>query len=247
MQKKLLNKIKAAYNPAEKSDDDSLFLVKYIIRPLSFYLSVFFVQLRFSANQVTILSLFIGIIGTVMLAMGYISSLVGCILLITWLILDHVDGNLARYYQTFSNYGDFLDTLTCYTILSFFPLGVGIGYFIHHDDNISFFILLAGFFSSLFNIFPRLLYQKMKNYNQDNSSYQKKLSLSPSNKSLSALLINGASNIVNPSGFLFLILFFFTILKLSHVFLIGYFLLILVGMLYSIKKILLSLKHQTND
>jgi hypothetical protein len=241
--------VKKCYDPEGKAEDDSLLFVKYVIRPLSFYLSVLFIEFGFTANGVTWLSMLLGLVGSIFLALGDSFELVGCLLLLVWLILDHVDGNIARYNKTQSNYGDFLDTVACYLVLATFPLGLGIGsYFKEESVTVSFFVLLLGSIASLLNIFPRLLYQKMKAYNFDDGSYQSNISIGTGEsliRRVTYFLYKSTMNSINPSGFLFVILAFAVLLQYSVLFLFMYAFILFAVFMFSFYKIVFLMKNKS--
>jgi len=63
-----------------------------------------------TANQVTAAACVVGVLGTVFLALpGASCFLAGAFLLQLWYYLDHVDGQIARYYGTSSLTGRFFD------------------------------------------------------------------------------------------------------------------------------------------
>ncbi len=69
----------------------------YVRRPVSYYLAVFFLRLNISANKVTMMFIITGVIGSLLLALGdYVMSILGALLIELAIILDCVDGNIAR-------------------------------------------------------------------------------------------------------------------------------------------------------
>ena len=82
----------------------------YVRRPISYYLSVFFLYFNISANKVTMLFIITGILGSLLLAIGdYIMFILGALLIELAIILDCVDGNIARIKGT-TILGNTLDT-----------------------------------------------------------------------------------------------------------------------------------------
>lgn len=228
-----VDQIRSTYRPAEKAEDDSLWLVRYVVRPFSFYVSWIFVRLGISANTVTLLSLVVGLIGSALLASGTGLDLIGCILLLTWLVLDHVDGNLARFYCAQSKFGDFLDTISCYTLLALFPLCAGIGVHVGKSPHeFSILPVVAGAVASILNLLPRLYFQKMKNYAIDESSYHTAITrriTSNASRILFGHAYSLVQNIVNPSGLLFLLLTLAVATKTTLWFLTLYAILLSIG------------------
>lgn len=111
--KSLYFDVRSAYSENKrKADHQGAFYVYYFMRPLSFFLTPFFIQLKMSANQATYLGSLAGIVGGVLLYLGGAINLIGASLAILFCeIMDHVDGNLARYYQNSRYYGKFLDSI----------------------------------------------------------------------------------------------------------------------------------------
>ncbi len=86
---------------------------KHIFRKLSIYFTKLFLITKISANQVTFLGLLVGIIAAVFLTFGNpIYWIAAALLLYLFLILDLVDGEIARYNKTASVRGAFWDTIS---------------------------------------------------------------------------------------------------------------------------------------
>lgn len=237
--------IRKAYNPEEKADDDALMMVRYIVRPLSFYLAWVFAVFGISANSVTWISLIVSLLGAIGLAMSDVTwKLMGCAMFFLWILLDHVDGNLARYYKSPSIVGDFLDTFVCYVTLVIFPLGLAIGISnpIENLIEIKLIILLGGS-AGILGILPRLLYQKVANYGIKIQLQNKKQTVGELSllKYSITFLKTFANSILNPSGFLFPILFIFIYFNISILYLCIYNLLLLIVNFLVIQKCLWSL------
>jgi phosphatidylglycerophosphate synthase len=100
----------------------------YVRRPVSYYLAWPFLKLGISATSVTILWLIIACIGCAFIAAGtYVNMIIGTILLELAVILDCVDGHIARFTrQTYT--GDILDTWAGEILLvaSIFSIGIGL-------------------------------------------------------------------------------------------------------------------------
>ncbi|SPC33793.1 CDP-alcohol phosphatidyltransferase family protein [Candidatus Nitrosocaldus cavascurensis] len=100
----------------------------YVRRPISYYLAIFFLYFDISANKVTLLFLFTGVIGSLLLALGdYIMFILGALLIELAIILDCVDGNIARVRGS-TTLGSVLDVWSgeIILVLSLFMLGVGL-------------------------------------------------------------------------------------------------------------------------
>ncbi len=84
---------------AQKNDAENYFLDKYIFRRVSIYLTILFVKLKITPNQTTFLSLLAALGSLYFLASNdSLMLLSASALIIIYYLLDHVDGELARYY-----------------------------------------------------------------------------------------------------------------------------------------------------
>ena len=121
------------------------------------------------------LSLIFGLLGSVLFFIGgYELQIIASIFILIWLILDHVDGNLARYYKTQSLFGDFLDSLVCYIVFALIP--ICIAHSVTNDNHVLAIgeLYILGWMFSIGFILSRLIYQKFKQI--DNKRYKSILS-----------------------------------------------------------------------
>ena len=97
-------------------------------RYISFPLTSIFLFLDFSANNVSFLSLLVGLTGCIFFALGsYLSSILGGVCLWLWMILDYVDGNIARYNNNESKTGHYLDAQNEFLVLHIYFVAIGYG------------------------------------------------------------------------------------------------------------------------
>ncbi len=83
----------------QKNERENYLLDKYIFRKISIYFTIVFVKLGLSANQATFLSLLAALGSLYFLTMNTAAALaVAAVLIFLYYMLDHVDGELARYY-----------------------------------------------------------------------------------------------------------------------------------------------------
>lgn len=128
--KQTLSAVRATYDADKRQSEVAESAIwAYVYRPLSFYLTVPLIWARLSPNQVTLLGFSFAVLGLVLLAVGRPQSmLAGSICILVFVLLDHCDGNIARYTQRASAFGrlldGFIDNLV-YGSLSFF-LGLGL-------------------------------------------------------------------------------------------------------------------------
>ncbi len=124
----------------------------FFARPISYPITLLFLKARLSANSASILSIFFALAASYSAAVGY-SPITITAFVASWLILDCVDGNIARYSKTGSRQGEFLDAIGGYIVSAGIYLGIGYG---SSDYN----TLLLGAISSIFSILSRLILNK---------------------------------------------------------------------------------------
>lgn len=227
-----VNELRSDYKQHQKLEQDKNELMGfYVVRPLSFYPTAFFMNIGVTANQTTWISLVVLLVGCFLLAIGnYFTALTGAALLNVWLVLDFVDGNIARYEKACSRYGEFIDALGAFLAhLSFFAAGVG--FYVSRDsllfasfgwptESYSAVILILGSIASLAAIWIRLVYQKFKN-TFPVSDFEKHDVLSVRDKaSIPAMLLHLGHNLVNLSGLLLPAFLLAAAFRLLDVFLI---------------------------
>lgn len=148
--------------PEDKNKGDSFF-VRFFARKVSFIFTYVFVNAGFSAKDVSLISIFVGLLSCLCLCINVqVFRVIGIVGIEIWMILDCTDGNIARLTKTFSPYGEFIDALSGYIISAFSLFGIGVSAF--YTANIVFgrneIYLIIGGISSICNILPRLIYQK---------------------------------------------------------------------------------------
>jgi len=228
-----LNNIHLEYVKGKRDEEREDLWVYYLIRRISFYPTWLFLKLGLSANQATFISIIVGVIGCSFLAFGnYVTRVTGALLVNFWIILDCVDGNIARYKETSSDYGEFIDALGGYLLNAILFLSVGTGAFRYPESSFSFInrifagnldetvLLVLGAWSSLAVIFSRLILHKFLNIFSKVGG-ENKLEIE-SSKGSPFLIYLIAHNIVSFSGFLMPILFIAVIFKLLGMFVFFY-------------------------
>jgi len=114
--------VKDSYSDQKKKTDFEHHMWMYLVlRPLSFYITPFFIKMGLSANEVTILGGFVILMSFSFFLAGVFSEvylIIGALLLNLWLLLDVIDGNISRVCNQQSDFGEFLD----------FLVGVIVGY-----------------------------------------------------------------------------------------------------------------------
>ena len=150
--------------PPEINQENSLWL-RHVIRPISFYAAYAFQRLGFTANRVTYLSIIVAFVAFIIFLLGgRVFTIAGAVMVQIWMILDCVDGNLARVNEKKNPYGAFVDAMSGYTLLGFVFLGIGIvaerepGWLNQYiPDN---FFILLGSIAAVSTLTARLIFQK---------------------------------------------------------------------------------------
>ena len=171
--------IRGSWQWKEQVDKHHYILMASVYRPISFYLAWVFLRLGMSANQVTYLSGIVGVAGLALLGTTSVPiRVLGALLANMWIVLDCVDGDIARCTNTSSQYGHFLDRVAGYIVGIFVFMFAGVGALNHfdrfqgwlaassphafHAQSVAVFLFAAGFWASLSSSFGRLIYQKYK-------------------------------------------------------------------------------------
>lgn len=159
-----ISDLKVGYTQSKIDSEKIDLWLFYFARPLSWPLTWLFVKLGFSASAVTYISIVSVLAGAVLLCIGtFPLQVIGISLFNLWIILDCVDGNIARFKKTFSKYGEFIDAVGGYFATTF--LFSSMGYLSYKTVNIDKpeVFLILGFWATTSSLFSRLLYQKFKN------------------------------------------------------------------------------------
>ena len=114
-------------------------------------------------NQITVLSFFVGLLSMGFYVSGRSDSLVwGAIFLYGKVLLDNIDGNLARVRGTSSRVGRFLDSLTDFLVTVMIYIGISFYLVRTTEDNgfwfLGLFGLLTCFMQSTFFVFYLVSY-----------------------------------------------------------------------------------------
>ena len=150
--------------PDWKKKKDSI-LCRLLYRKISFHISAFAANHGISANTVSYLSAIEGIIACILfLIPNYYSNIAGAFLINLWVILDCVDGNLARSVKK-QPFGGFADGISSYILVAF--MCTCMGFAVYNDGGFFFsknnvLIVLIGAIASTSDTLMRLIYQKYK-------------------------------------------------------------------------------------
>jgi hypothetical protein len=207
----------------------------YVGRPLSYILTIPFLKTKMTPNQISILSIVPLIIGTalVTISSNQFVLLLSWLCFFLWNLLDGVDGNVARFKGITSPMGSVIDAMAGYAAmyLSFLTMGI-----IASDYSQTLFFtqkayLILGSLSGVFVLFPRLIMHKAINTvgNKNSERYKGRKNF--------GVIEMIALNVTSITGFAQLFMLIAILLKLSDLFTLVYFLINLLVMVISIKKI----------
>ena len=143
---------------------------RFLYRPISYVLSSFFSSVGIKANTISYFSLFVAVAGSsLFLFNDFVLAIIGASLINIWLLLDCVDGNMARCVSK-QPFGEYADAISSYTLIPCMCLCVSIyafnfGGILSNNSNIWIVVLggVAGFSDTLM----RLFYQKFSNNKRD--------------------------------------------------------------------------------
>ena len=149
MEKITLDEIRASYRRSGKLQKPST--LRGLLRRISFYPTWLFLRLGLSANQVTAMSFLTGLGGCAMIALGgFFTTLLGIALLQIWVLLDFVDGNVARCRGKCAPLGGFIDHWNVNFIYVLSMTCIGVALFRKPDS----------FFLTLSQILPNIMQNK---------------------------------------------------------------------------------------
>lgn len=208
-----LAQIKQSYEESEGVDFYKYSLARYFFRPLSFYGSWLFLRLGITANQTTAISWVMVLLGCFLYAVGPLSqNWLPIILILSWAILDYMDGSMARVTNTRSKYGHFIDVVGAYLMLAYLPICLSIGLYKYPEHSLDklmsgfglegigdpVVILALGAFTALNNILLRLIVLRMQlTFNADPRAEKK------GKKGRISRLAAWIEALISPRGFFF--------------------------------------------
>lgn len=151
----------------KKKNSRSSLWVQLWVRKASFPVTYLLINSGWSANMVSVLSWFVIAVAALLLCINnFWCVLIGAILTNFWLVLDCVDGNIARVKKVKTFMGDFFDAVAGYGPFSFTTIALGFAAynttFIVPAEYKHYLILLGGV-GAVANIYMRLIHQKYLN------------------------------------------------------------------------------------
>lgn len=145
----------------------------YIGRPLSYWLTIPFLNTKLTPNQISYISIIPIFIGFILMTVSdsKIVLMLGWLMFFLWNLLDGVDGNLARYRKQFSKDGSVIDAMAGYASMALTFLSAGVAASNYNGSIIeSKYLIILGSLSSMSLIFPRLVMHKYINSVGENNS-----------------------------------------------------------------------------
>lgn len=150
--------------PAWKKKKDST-LTRLIYRPISFWGASIAANLGISANAVSYFSACVAVVACIMfLFKSSVAHIIGSLLMIIWVILDCIDGNIARCVEK-KPFGEFADSISSYILVGFMGAAMGIAAYFQGGPLVKAgnpWIILIGALASSSDTMMRLIYQKYK-------------------------------------------------------------------------------------
>ena len=152
--------------PKKKNGRSSLW-VRCLVRKISFPFTYLFINTGWTANMVSVLSWGVILIGAVLLSINnFWCMLSGVVLTNFWLVLDCVDGNIARCKKQKTFMGDFYDAIAGYGPFAFTTIGLGMAAY-HTSflverigENVRFYFILLAAVGAMTNLYTRIIHQK---------------------------------------------------------------------------------------
>ncbi len=157
----MVESIKELKKICQKENDN--WYGRYFVRKISIYITKLLLKTEVTPNQISGLSILIGIIAGIFFVFGnYWYTLVGALLLLLSNIVDCVDGEIARYRKSTSIAGKYIESLNDYIVHPFIFVCISFGlYNIFHNV----FIFVLGFLIVLFSywgaVAPALVYETL--------------------------------------------------------------------------------------
>lgn len=150
--------------PDEKKKVESLYGRIIPVRQMSYLVTLPLLRLNVTAFQASIISMFIALIACLLIALPFsVTRVIGVILVPIWHIFDCVDGNIARYTKTASDFGSAVDAICGYFITSFLPLSLGIASYNIQNNYLNLppvLYVIAGGLASISFTLMKLIHQK---------------------------------------------------------------------------------------
>lgn len=151
----------------KKKNSRSSLWIQLWVRKASFPVTYVLINTGWTANMVSVLSWFVVFAGAVLLGINNFGCmLAGVVLTNFWLVLDCVDGNIARVKKVKTFMGDFYDAVAGYGPFSFTTIALGVAAYnttFLVPEQYRMWLILLGGIGALCNLYMRLVHQKYLN------------------------------------------------------------------------------------
>lgn len=233
-----LKEIREKTLPPAKRQTEKWDIWSYVNRPVSYVVTKWLLNTKVSPTQVTVWSVIACIPAFGFLAFGKTTELMllGWFFYFVWVVLDCVDGGLARCREQSSKMGELWDAFGGYvcTIAVYFSAGIAAFYDVNRFEiGESYWQIIIGASTAIFAILPRLIMQKKKNLNIDSDSVT---SLADKHNFGLAQLI--AMNVISCGGMMQVFLLLSIVFHVINIFNIFYFVIMLMFMLKTLYALL---------
>lgn len=226
--------------PEKKAIARNDYFAFYVGRPMSYLLTIPLIHTSITPNQISLLSILVLVCGfaLIVFSSSIVMFVIGWLLFFLWNLLDGVDGNIARYKKIFSKYGEIYDAMSGYLamFLTYFAVGIIAA---KTDELITLPQLLPehymvlGALSGFFVVFPRLIMHKIISTNGSMDTV-----MEVKDKSSFSLPKTIALNLTSVTGFAQVTMLLAILFNLSNIYTILYFLVNILIMLVSLRKML---------
>lgn len=169
----------------------------------SIYFSYFFLKLRFSADQVTIIFFVVGLLGSFLYSFdSLILSVLGYAMFRLHIIIDMSDGDVARFNKSYSIRGAYWDAVIHSIVNPLYYVFISYSFYLQFNNE-NFMILgaLAGVSSSVLMAVKNNYYKAML---FNNEILKAKKEINSQNKSLKFKLFFLVTEFLSIEGFIFL-------------------------------------------
>ena len=151
-----------------KKNQNSSWWVKLWVRKASFFFTYIFINLGFSPNGVSALSIAVTLAACILLMVpAQWAAILAAVLVNFWLVLDCVDGNIARCQKKKTVYGEFVDDMGGYFTVAFIYLAVGVSAY-HLGGPLlgryNIWAIILGGASSCCDILARLIHKDFEHF-----------------------------------------------------------------------------------
>jgi phosphatidylglycerophosphate synthase len=155
--------LKATF-PIEKRSVESIYGRIVPVRQISYWFTIPLLNIGTTAFQASVIGMLIAIVACIFIAMpNNILRIIGVILVPIWHIFDCVDGNIARYNKTASEFGEAVDAICGYFLPIWLSLSLGIASYNIGNNHLNLspgWFLIFGGIGAIANAQARLVHQK---------------------------------------------------------------------------------------